>query len=174
MALRACRECKQMISTDAAKCPHCGASNPTTQKAVISAITLVIAIIIGIWAYKNAGNIYNSIFNKSSTELSSEVIQRNRDPRFEANTERGLEVIEYHWRVGKGFESNYIVGTVRNYSNKEYKYAHVEFNLYDGSAQVGSRIANINNFEALGTWKFEIPVPEENVTDAKLKEVRGY
>jgi hypothetical protein len=29
MALKPCRECKREISTDARRCPHCGARNPT-------------------------------------------------------------------------------------------------------------------------------------------------
>jgi hypothetical protein len=30
MALQACRECGQQVSTQARRCPHCGAKRPTT------------------------------------------------------------------------------------------------------------------------------------------------
>src|SRR5688572_139181 len=31
MALKACRECGKQVSTEAAKCPHCGTPHPTSQ-----------------------------------------------------------------------------------------------------------------------------------------------
>jgi hypothetical protein len=33
MALKPCRECRQQVSTDADKCPHCGVRDPTGAKA---------------------------------------------------------------------------------------------------------------------------------------------
>jgi len=49
-----------------------------------------------------------------------------------------------------------INGEIKNNTNKTYSYVQVTFTLYDASgAQVGTALANINNFEANGTWRFE-------------------
>lgn len=86
----------------------------------------------------------------------------------------GLEVVDFDWKVGE-FGNKYLVGTVKNNSDKQYSYVQVEFNLYDESGvQVGSTFANVNNLEPYGTWKFEAIVIEDNATRAKLKGVSGF
>lgn len=68
-----------------------------------------------------------------------------------------------------------IAGTVKNNSQKQYRYVQVQFNLYDKSgAQVGSSLANVNNLEPGGSWKFEAHVFEKRATSAKLKDVTGF
>lgn len=50
MAMKACRECKTEVSTEAKTCPHCGTPNPTTPKASAKdtfAGFLVLAAIVG-------------------------------------------------------------------------------------------------------------------------------
>lgn len=70
---------------------------------------------------------------------------------------------------------NYIVGTVKNNTNKTYSYVQVEFNLYDGSgAQVGSTFDNINNLEPNGIWKFKAIITDDNAKNYKLKGVTGW
>ncbi|MGE5590998.1 MAG: FxLYD domain-containing protein [Bacillota bacterium] len=69
-----------------------------------------------------------------------------------------LEVVETN-TVSEDF-MRYVTGTVKNNSNKKYSYAQVEINLYDKDGnQVGSTLANINNLEPGGTWKFKAPHP---------------
>lgn len=68
-----------------------------------------------------------------------------------------------------------IVGTVKNNTDKEYSYVQIEINLYDDSgAQVGSTLANANNLEPGGTWKFEAVILEDNATEFKVKEITGF
>ena len=63
----------------------------------------------------------------------------------------------------------------KNNSNKTYKYVQVSINLYDDSnAQVGSTLANINNLEPNGTWKFKAVVLERNTTKYQIKEIAGW
>lgn len=84
-----------------------------------------------------------------------------------------LEVIESKSENDK--YSRYVVGTVKNNTNKEYGYVQVEINLYDESgAQVGSTLANANNLEAGGTWKFKAPILEESAKTFKIKDVNGF
>jgi hypothetical protein len=49
-----------------------------------------------------------------------------------------------------------IVGRVRNNTRRKYSYAQIVFNLYDSAGnQVGSAMANVNNLEPEGIWKFK-------------------
>ena len=69
----------------------------------------------------------------------------------------------------------YVVGKIKNNSNKQYSYVQVEINLYDNNDnQVGSTLANVNNLEPGGTWKFEALIFEEKATKYKIKEITGY
>jgi hypothetical protein len=71
---------------------------------------------------------------------------------------------------------SYVVGTVKNNTSKQYSYVQVEINLYDESgAQIGSTLANTNNLEAGGTWKFKAVVLEDkNVKQYKVKNITGF
>lgn len=57
MALEPCRECGQSISTEATKCPHCGAMNPTpakqkaNKKALLVGCGLPMLLLLGFCAY---------------------------------------------------------------------------------------------------------------------------
>jgi hypothetical protein len=86
---------------------------------------------------------------------------------------QGLEMVES--RTVSEEYGRYIVGTVRNTSNHVYDYVQVEANLYDTSgAQVGSTLANVNNLEPGGTWKFKAIIMEPNVVQYKITKVSGY
>jgi hypothetical protein len=85
-----------------------------------------------------------------------------------------LEVVSWGWGTGS-YENRVIRGTVRNNTQKHYGYVQVEINLYDESgAQVGSTLANVNNLEANGTWRFEAMVLEASAASARLKKVTGF
>ena len=95
------------------------------------------------------------------------------DPAASKATAPGLEVVEHS--IQKDQYSTYIVGTVKNNSSKQYGYAQIEFNLYDASgAQVGSAMANINNLEPNGTWKFKALAFEDDFKTYKIKDVTGF
>lgn len=70
----------------------------------------------------------------------------------------------------------YVTGTVKNNSSsKTYSYVQVEVNLYDKSdAQVGSTLANTNNLEPGGLWKFKAIVTEDSARKYKVKGVTGW
>lgn len=69
----------------------------------------------------------------------------------------------------------YIVGTIKNNTNRQYKYVQVEINLYDSSdAQVGSTLANTNNLEPGGKWKFKAAILEDNTARFKIKDITGW
>ncbi len=57
MALKACRECKKEISTEAKTCPHCGASSPATNSMALSILRVSAVAIVGfiIWRCQSSG-----------------------------------------------------------------------------------------------------------------------
>jgi hypothetical protein len=69
----------------------------------------------------------------------------------------------------------HITGTVTNLKDKEYSYVQLEFNVYDESgAQIGTALANTNNLESKGAWKFEALGTQTGVKTYKLKDVTAY
>jgi len=77
---------------------------------------------------------------------------------------------------GKGkFGNKILAGVLSNKADKNYSYVQIEFNLYDADgAQVGSTLANINNLEPFGTWKFEAGILEDGVTMFKVKDITAF
>jgi len=79
-------------------------------------------------------------------------------------------------KISRGdFGIRSITGIVTNNTNHEYTYVQVEFNLYDSDgAQVGSTLANVNNLEPQGRWKFEAMILEDRATEYKLKDITAF
>jgi hypothetical protein len=72
-----------------------------------------------------------------------------------------------------GFGS--VDGTIKNNGGKTYSYVQVTVNLYDSTgAEIGSTMANINNLESGGTWKFSAPVLVKGVSSYKVMEITGF
>lgn len=71
--------------------------------------------------------------------------------------------------------ANYIVGVVKNNTNKDYDYLQITFTLYDANGNVlDSAFANVNNVKAGGTWRFEAMYFEENAAYWELDEITGW
>lgn len=69
----------------------------------------------------------------------------------------------------------YINGSIVNNTDKQYSYVQVTFNLYDASgAQIGTALANINNLDPNGTWKFKAMGGTQNAASYKLAEITGW
>lgn len=69
----------------------------------------------------------------------------------------------------------YVTGTIKNNTDKQYTYVQVTFNLYDADgAQIGTALANINNLESNGTWKFKAIGPTEKPASYKLADITGW
>ncbi|QJW47858.1 zinc ribbon domain-containing protein [bacterium BFN5] len=84
-----------------------------------------------------------------------------------------LELVE-HKAINEGSLS-YVTGTVKNNTKKNYGYVQVEVNLYDESdAQVGSTLANTNNLEPGGVWKFKALVMQKGNYKYKIKNISGF
>jgi hypothetical protein len=71
--------------------------------------------------------------------------------------------------------TKYIEGKIRNNTKHEYSYVQVTFNLYDDEgALVDSTLANVNNLEPGGIWKFKAIIMNEDATSFKLSDITGF
>jgi len=70
---------------------------------------------------------------------------------------------------------NHITGVARNTGGKSFGYVQIEFNVYDSTgAQIGSTLANVNNLQPGGTWKFEAYVFEANAASARIAGITAW
>ena len=83
-----------------------------------------------------------------------------------------LEVLE-HSVVQDGYLS-YVVGKIKNNTNRTYSYVQVSINLYKGESQAGSTLANVNNLEPGGTGEFKAMVTNTDATSYKIVDVTGF
>jgi len=91
-----------------------------------------------------------------------------------ASSQDALTLVESHVETGD-YGARYVVGTIKNNVNKQFTYVQVTINEYDSSgAQVGSTLANTNNLEAYGTWKFKAYVLDKDATDFKVMTATAY
>jgi len=85
-----------------------------------------------------------------------------------------LTLVESHVETGD-YGSRYVVGTIKNNVNKQFSYVQVTINEYDSTgAQIGSTLANANNLEPYGTWKFKAYVLDKEATDFKVMTATAY
>ena len=104
----------------------------------------------------------------TATEMGTETKVENN------SAEAKYEFVEEPKMVEKDY-NNYIVGTIKNNSEKKKGYIEVTFTLYDADGNnIGTALANTNNLKDGGTWKFEAIVLEDNVASFELNEITGY
>lgn len=147
---------------------------PQTQKkkskkgCLISlAVVAVVVVIVIIAAIVNGGNTSTGASANSETKGTAQASNSGNswDDKFEVKDLK-IATKDYVTKV---------TGTIVNKTDKEYGYLQVEINEYDASgAQVGSTLANVNNLEAKGTWKFEAIVTEDSTKTVKVKDVTGF
>lgn len=90
-------------------------------------------------------------FNKDKIDKLS--INQNSEASSD-NIKSELELVDKTTKSENGI--TYIVGTVKNNTNKTYSYVSIKINLYDSSNnQVGNTLDSISNLEPNGTWKFK-------------------
>lgn len=155
-----CKDCGKEISKQAATCPNCGAkvkkNSPILTAFAILICLFVVCGIIG--SFSKSGKTGSSALKSLSAINSSD-----------------LELLEGYKAVRNEYGNISIVGKVKNNGTKEYSYAQISFNLYDAhGAQVGTALANVNNLEPNGIWKFSAGCMEDNFKTYKFKEITGF
>lgn len=164
MAMKVCKECGTEVSSKGV-CPKCGKDqrNFFVKHKVITFILIV--IVIGVVAGTSGKNITNNTTKTTSTNSTT-------------NQEKFTLQDGHTGSTDKYGMSYTIEGTIKNNTDKQYSYVQVTFNLYDSDgAQIGTALANINNLEANGLWKFKATGSYGNgktVASYKLMEITGW
>lgn len=154
--MKKCKYCQSEIDMQAKICPNCRKkqNSSATRNIIIGVVGFIL-----FWAFVLTVTDTSPVSNNSSGQ-NTNVQQDN------------FSIIE-HSIKNEGYLT-YIIGTIKNNTNKNYSYVQVEINLYDADGNlVNSTFANVNNLEANGTWKFEAMATSEFVT-YEIKDITGW
>lgn len=113
--------------------------------------------------------------NQQADPVNAEVNnqQSKTEPQEEVVTKPDLELLEYSTESDEF--SRYVVGRVKNNSDKNYSYVQVEISLYDDQGnQIGSTMDNVNNLASGGTWKFKAMILEDEAKKFEIKDITGF
>ena len=176
MAIIKCHECNKDISSTAVACPNCGAKpkKKTTIGEFLSVcIGIVLAFVIFGGGSKTQDQTMNSPkpVNSIQQPTSTLATQNTTQNKVTVNSELSAEDLQFSKDTYTGF----VKGKIVNTTGKKITYAQVEINLFDETgAQVGSTMANINNFEPNAVWKFEAPVLVQSAVSAKIAGITKW
>lgn len=148
--MKKCKYCKTEIDAKAKICPNC----KKKQGHKVGLIIFIIAVVIFIICIVAGGG------NKNTETEKFTIVE---------GTENGY--------ADSGNIFYYIEGTIKNNTDKTYSYLQVTYNVYDSQGNnLGTCLANNNNIEANGTWKFKAICSGEakNISSYKLAEITGW
>lgn len=83
-----------------------------------------------------------------------------------------LELVDHSTESDGGLR--YVVGHIKNNTEKTYAYVQVSINLYNDGTQVGSTLANVNNLEPGGIWEFKALISQDSATEYKIADISGW
>lgn len=164
MALKICKECGTEVSSKGV-CPKCGKDQRSffVKHKILTFILILVVI----------GMIAGATGNKNTTNNLVETSTTVNEKQEEFTLQDG-----HKGTTDKYGMSYTIEGTIKNNTDKQYSYVQVTFNLYDSDgAQIGTALANINNLEANGLWKFKASGSfgdGKTVASYKLMEITGW
>lgn len=155
--MKICKDCKKEVSKSAKICPNCGKRLK---------MNLFFRIILAFVILSVSGAIISAI---TGEDLQEEA-QKQQQEKYSFIEEPKLEE-----EGNEYYKTQYIVGTLKNNTNKKTNYVQIVFNLYDKDNNVvGSAFANINHIEADGTWKFKAMILEDEFDSFKFESVSGF
>lgn len=160
-----CKTCGSEIASRAKVCPSCGAKN---KKPIYKKVWFWIVVVIIVAGVAGGGESTTTSTDTNSEGSKTVETSTNKKEKFELVEEPTMESDQF---------ATYIKGIIKNNSGKDCTYVQVTFNLYDAEGnQVGTALANINNLEKDGTWKFKAlgTDVDKQVESFKLAEITGY
>ncbi len=133
---------------------------------------IIVFVVLGIIGAALGGGNDNSNQQSvnASNPINGESVPVNSEPKQEKKPD--LELLSAE-PLSEQYV-NYIAGTIKNNTNKEYSYVQVEINLYKGETLIGSTLANVNNLGAGETWQFKAVVLEDEADSFKIKDITGF
>ena len=113
---------------------------------------------------------------KSDQEAQSEKAQQNveqTEQQAKQDAVNKLKLLDWQWDNSDQF-SRYLVGSVRNDSDRNITFVSIEFDLLDASGnKVGSAEDIINSLSPGETWKFKAMAGPETASRAQLSSLKG-
>lgn len=167
-----CPKCGKDIG-EAKYCPHCGSAveqgedvkglPAVGRKSSKKRGCLASVMIFLIFVFFSFAIILNSETNLNVDEpAGTEENQSLQD----------LELVDHSTESDGGLR--YVVGHIKNNTEKTYAYVQVSINLYNDGTQVGSTLANVNNLEPGGTWEFKALISQDSATEYKIADISGW
>ena len=84
-----------------------------------------------------------------------------------------IELLDSKWAYGHSL--NYIVGTVKNNTGREYRYVCITFIVYDKDwNQVGTAMDTCVEFQPYGKWKFTAHVYDKLAVHYRFSKVTYF
>jgi len=109
----------------------------------------------------------------SINKTSSSTSQTKPSKKYVTSNIEDLEVLDFDLK--REDDVLYVIGTVRNNTNRQYSYVQVEINLFDNDNNlVESTLANANNLGPHQNWKFKALVLNNNFKYYKIVKVEGF
>jgi len=153
--MKNCKDCGKEVSNSAKQCPNCGAK---LKKIRVGVVLSILIITVGSYWFVN------------NTDYLNDYLDNNEADRF--------TLLDGHSGKADSYGISYTIkGTIQNNTSKNYSYVQVQFNVYDkDDNDLGSCLANNNNFEANGKWLFEAICfsDAEKIKTYKLMEITGW
>jgi hypothetical protein len=161
--MKKCKYCQTEIQRQAKVCPQCKRDlrNWFIRHPILTAvIVLVVLAVVGVGEGGSSKYNQTGVLTESSSSTST--------------TEQDLELLEH--KLTKEDYITKVTGKIRNNTNKTFRYAQVEINLYDkDNVLLDSTLANINNFEGGTVWKFEaVVIKSGHVASYKIKDITKW
>lgn len=163
-----CKTCGKEIAKNAKVCPNCGAKikAPIYKKWWF---WIIIVVIIASATSNPADNTVNTGGNLNNN------FQVQEDTKTPIQKKEKFTLESHSGAYDSAGFAFYIEGTIKNNTDKNYSYVQVTFNTYDkDGAQLGTALANINNLEANGIWRYKAMTTADNIASYKLAEITGW
>ena len=92
----------------------------------------------------------------------------------ESDSQVDLYLGNWDWETTE-YGTRYLVGTVKNQSDRTFGYVQISFVLLDANdVQVGSTMDLTNDLTPGRTWKFKAIVFDDDAVIASVSELTGY
>lgn len=133
--------------------------------------------------YQNSKYIYRGVETIDSDSVKSNVKQMKKlleqiegksESKEEEKAEKKekLELLSYE-AVSEKY-SSYIVGKIKNNTNRKYSYVQIVIKLYRNDSVVATTMDNVNNLGAGETWEFKALVTDNDIDYYKIDEITGF
>ena len=106
---------------------------------------------------------------QANSSKKGTVLAKGESPLSDGQDDTQFSISHVHMQDGQF--ASYIVGVITNHASNKVSYAQITFGLYDRQGdKVGDALANVDDIDAHGKWKFKALVTSEHVASYKLAD----